>query len=326
MSKGYSEDTLIEQPAIELLVGLGWQTIGAFDEVFGDGGTLGRENAGDVVLLRHLIPALKKLNPKAPTEAIDAAVNELVRDRSVMSLAAANREVYSLLKNGVKVEVRTLEGELMPERIRVIDWDTPANNHFLLVSQLWVTGEVYKRRPDLVGFINGLRLVICEFKAVTERVEAAFKDNITDYRTTIPALFWYNAFILVSNGIEGRLGSVTAEWEHYCDWKKISSEAEPGSVSLETILKGTCDHTRLLDLVENFSVFEEKAGRIRKVVAKNHQYLGVNNAIAALYGLKENQGRLGVYWQTQGAGKTYSMVFFAQKVLRKTPATGPSLA
>jgi type I restriction enzyme R subunit len=236
-----------------------------------------------------------------------------------MSLAAANREVYSLLKNGVKVEVRRPDGELMPERIRVIDWDTPANNHFLLVSQLWVTGDVYKRRPDLVGFINGLPLVIWEFKAVTERVEAAFKDNVTDYRTTIPALFRYNAFVLVSNGIEGRLGSVTAEWEHYCDWKKITSEAEPGSVSLETILKGTCDKTRLLDLVENFTVFEEKAGHIRKVVAKNHQYLGVNNAIVALSALKENQGRLGVYWQTQGAGKTYSMVFFAQKVLRKIP-------
>jgi type I restriction enzyme R subunit len=319
MPHAYSEDALVEQPAIELLAGLGWQTIGAFDEVFGEGGTLGRDNMGEVVLLRHLLPALKKLNPKAPAEGIDAAVNELTRDRSVMSLAVANREVYSLLKNGVKVEVRNPEGELMPERIRVIDWDTPTNNHFLLVNQLWVTGDVYKRRPDLVGFINGLPLVVAEFKAVTERVEAAFKDNITDYRTTIPALFRYNAFILVSNGIEGRLGSVTAEWEHYCDWKKISSEAEPGSVSLETILKGTCDRTRLLDLVENFTVFEEKAGHIRKVVAKNHQYLGVNNAIVALSGLKENQGRLGVYWQTQGAGKTYSMVFFAQKVLRKIP-------
>ena len=319
MSKGYSEDTLVEHPAIELFGGLGWQTIGAFDEVFGAGGTLGRDNMGEVVLLRHLVPALKKLNPKAPSEAIDAAVNEVTRDRSAMSLVAANREVYSLLKDGVKVEVRTPEGELMPERIRVIDWETPANNHFLLVSQLWVTGEVYKRRPDLVGFVNGLPLIVCEFKSVTERVEAAFKDNITDYRTTIPALFRYNGFIIVSNGIEGRLGSVSAEWEHYCDWKKITSEAEPGSVSLETILKGTCDHTRLLDLIENFTVFEEKAGRIRKVVAKNHQYLGVNNAINAVMGLKENQGRLGVFWQTQGAGKSFSMVFFAQKVLRKIP-------
>ena len=319
ITKAYSEDTLVEQPAIEIFAGLGWQTIGAFDEVFGAGGTLGRESAGEVVLLRHLLPALKKLNPNAPPEAIDAAVNELTRDRSVMSLAAANREVYALLKNGVKVEIRTPEGELAAERIQVIDWDHPANNHFLLVSQLWVTGDVYKRRPDLVAFVNGLPLVVCEFKSIKERVEAAFKDNITDYKQTIPQLFVYNGLILVSNGIEGRLGSLTAAWEHYCDWKKISSEAEPGSVSLETLLKGTCDQTRLLDLVENFTLFEEKGGKIRKVVAKNHQYLGVNNAINAVLGLKHNRGRLGVFWQTQGSGKTYSMVFFSQKVLRKIP-------
>jgi type I restriction enzyme, R subunit len=319
MSKGFSEDTLVEQPAIELFGGLGWQTIGAFDEVFGQGGTLGRENAGEVILIRHLIPALKKLNPQAPADAIDAAVNELTRDRSIMSQAAANREVYALLKDGVKVEIRNPKGELVPERIRVMDWDTPANNHFLLVSQLWVTGEMYKRRPDLVAFVNGLPLVVIEFKAVTERVEAAFKDNIRDYRETIPQLFVYNGLILVSNGLEGRMGSVTAGWDHYCDWKKIESESEPGNVSLETLLKGTCEKTRLLDLVENFTLFEEKRGKIRKVVAKNHQYLGVNNAIRAVLGLKHNRGRLGVFWQTQGSGKSYSMVFFAQKVLRKIP-------
>lgn len=319
MSKGYSEDTLVEQPAIELLAGLDWQTIGAFDEVFGHGGTLGRENAGEIVLVRHLIPALKRLNPQAPANAIDAAVNELTRDRSVMSQAAANREVYGLLKNGVKVEIRAPDGELRPERIQVIDWSNPANNHFLLVSQLWVTGDMYKRRPDLVGFVNGLPLVLVEFKAVTERVEAAFRDNIRDYRQTIPQLFVYNALVLVSNGLEGRMGSVTAEWDHYCDWKKISSEAEQGSVSLETLIKGTCDKIRLLDLIENFTLFEEKRGQIRKVVAKNHQYLGVNNSINAVLGLKQNRGRLGVFWQTQGSGKSYSMVFFAQKVLRKIP-------
>ncbi len=339
-AKPYSEDTLVEQPAIELLAGLGWQTVSAFHEVFGgadpssptllpvgegsrvegapnpspagrgDRGegaiSLGRESAGEVVLLRHLVPALKKLNPKAPPEAIDAAVNELTRDRSVMSLAAANREVYALLKNGVKVEIRNPDGELVPERIRVVDWDTPANNHFLLVSQLWVTGDMYKRRPDLVGFINGLPLVVSEFKAVTERVEAAFKDNIRDYRQTIPQVFVYNGLILVSNGVEGKMGSVTAAWEHYCDWKYLrephaaTSGAQAltpvpspsgrgvaegrgeGATRLETLVKGTCDKTRLLDLVENFTLFEEKGGKIRKVVAKNHQYLGVNNAISAL--------------------------------------------
>jgi type I restriction enzyme R subunit len=149
---------------------------------------------------------------------------------------------------------------------------------------------------------------------VTERVEAAFKDNITDYRTTIPALFRYNAFILVSNGIEGRLGSVTAEWEHYCDWKKITSEAEPGSVSLETLLKGTCDQTRLLDLVENFTMFEEKAGHIRKVVAKNHQYLGVNKGGWAFTGRRRARARL-TLWSSS-----------LRRCCAKFPATGPSWA
>jgi type I restriction enzyme R subunit len=213
---------------------------------------------------------------------------------------------------------------LVPERIKVIDWDNPANNHFLLVSQLWVTGEMYKRRPDLVGFVNGLPLVVAEFKAVTERVEAAFKDNITDYRQTIPHLFVYNGLILVSNGVEGKMGSVTAAWEHYCDWKKISSEAEPGSVSLETLVKGTCDKTRLLDLVENFTLFEERAGKIRKVVAKNHQYLGVNNAISALLATLTpalSRGERGQGPQYRGGFQFSGLVERARELRRKkTPA------
>ncbi|MGA2585769.1 MAG: type I restriction endonuclease subunit R [Candidatus Aminicenantales bacterium] len=317
--KSYSEDELIEQPAIELFDELDWQTINAFYETFGPNGTLGRENAGEVVLTRYLVPALKRLNPTASSEAIQFTVNELTKDRSVMSQGATNREVYGLLKNGVKVEIRTPDGEMMPERIRVIDWDDPENNDFLLVSQFWVTGEIYKRRTDLVGFVNGLPLILWELKAVHKRLKQAFVDNITDYKLTIPQLFWYNAFIIVSNGVQSKLGSLSAEWEHFCEWKKISSEAEPGIVSLETILKGTCEKTRLLDLVENFTLFSEAAGKVIKIVAKNHQYLGVNNSLQAVLGLKANRGRLGVFWQTQGSGKSYSMVFFAQKVLRKIP-------
>jgi type I restriction enzyme R subunit len=317
--KQYSEDELIERPAIELFYELGWTPVNAFDETYGPNGTLGRENAGEVVLPRYLVQSLRKLNPKATKEAIQTAVSELTRDRSVMSFGSANREVYGLLKNGVKVEIRNSGGDLMPERIRVIDWDDPENNDFLLVSQFRVTGDIYKRRADLVGFVNGIPLVVWELKAIHKRLEQAFLNNITDYKQNIPQLFWYNAFIVVSNGINSKLGSISAEWEHFCDWKKISSEAEPGIVSLETILRGTCEKNRLLDLVENFTLFSESAGRVIKIVAKNHQFLGVNNAIQAVCGLKENRGRLGVFWQTQGSGKSYSMVFFAQKVMRKLP-------
>ena len=178
---------------------------------------------------REFITSRKK---QIPIPTIQIAINELTRDLSVMSLGSANREVYGLLKNGVKVETRTPDGEMMPERIWVIDWDNPENNDFLLVSQFWVTGEIYKRRVDLVGFVNGLPLVVWELKAVHKRLEQAFKNNITDYKEAIPQLFWFNAFIIVSNGIESKLGSVSAEWEHFCEWKKISSEAEPGIVSL----------------------------------------------------------------------------------------------
>ena len=143
-------------------------------------------------------------------------------------------------------------------------------------------------------------------------------DNLRDYKNTIPQLFWYNAFIILSNGSDSRIGSLTAEWEHFAEWKKINSEGEQGVVSLETMLRGTCEPARLLDLVENFILFEEAKGGLRQAGAKNHQYLGVNNAFAAVREHPRRiEGELGVFWHTQGSGKSYSMVFFAQKVLRK---------
>ncbi|MCK5723432.1 MAG: HsdR family type I site-specific deoxyribonuclease, partial [Gammaproteobacteria bacterium] len=148
-------------------------------------------------------------------------------------------------------------------------------------------------------------------------LERAYQDNLRDYKSTIPQIFWYNAFILLSNGSFSKIGSMTAAWEHFAEWKKINSEGEEGIISLETMIRGTCDPTRLLDLVENFTIFSEASGGLAKLVAKNHQYLGVNNAIKSLLEIKENQGKLGVFWHTQGSGKSYSMAFFSQKVLRK---------
>ena len=135
----------------------------------------------------------------------------------------------------------------------------------------------------------------------------------------IPQLFWYNALVILSNGSEAKVGSMTAGWEHFADWKRINAEGEVGIISLETMVRGTCAKARLLDIVENFIVFDESEGSVAKVVAKNHQYLGVNNTVAALGKICENQGRLGVFWHTQGSGKSYSMVFFSQKVQRKVP-------
>ena len=317
---GYTETDLVEQPAIALLAGLGWETVNAYHEFDHGESILGRETKADVILTARLQPALQKLNPEAAPEAIGQAIEELTRDRSRMSLAAANREIYHLLKNGVRVHVPDPEGHgETVEVVRVVDWDHPADNDFLLCSQFWVSGEMHTRRADLVGFVNGLPLLFIELKAVHRRLETAFTGNLRDYRDTIPQLFWPNALIILSNGSQGRVGSVTAGWEHLAEWKKIENEAEPGRVSLETMLCGVCEPVRFLDLVENFTLFQEIPGGLIKLTAKNHQYHGVNNAIAALTDVSRRQGKLGVFWHTQGSGKSVSMIFFAQKVMRKTP-------
>ena len=318
----FTEDQLVEQPAVALFGELGWTTVSASDEVFGPKGTLRRETKGDVVLVSRLRLALERLNPGLPGEAISAAVDELSRDRSAMPLAGANREVYLHLKDGIKVSVPDKEhGGQKTERLRVIDWETPGNNDFLLVSQLSVIGGLYACRPDLVGFVNGLPLVVVELKKPGVPARAAFDENLTSYKhpqNGIPALFVFNALMIASNGTESRVGSLTADWERFFEWKRIEREDEPRRVSLEVMIRGTCDKGRLLDLVENFTVFSEHDAGLTKIIGQNHQFLGVNNAIASMLAAREaGHGRGGVFWQTQGSGKSFSMVFFAQKVLRK---------
>jgi type I site-specific restriction-modification system R (restriction) subunit len=354
MPHAYTEDQLVEQPAIGLFAELGWTTVSALEESFGATGTLLRETKGEVVLVSRLRAALERLNPALPPEAITAAVDELVRDRSAMSLEAANREVYLLLKEGIRVSVADSEPPPQPspkgrgsgastphpsplpgrggegvrskgggqktERVRVVDWEHPANNDFLLVSQFSVTGALYTCRPDLVGFINGLPLVVVELKKPGVPARAAFDENLTHYKQQVPALFWYNALLIASNGTDSRVGSLTAGWGRFFEWKRIEREDEPRRVSLEVMLRGTCEPSRLLDLVENFTLFSEHKAGLVKIIGQNHQVLGVNKAIAAMLAArKAGDGRGGVVWHTQGSGKSYSMVFFAQKVLRKVP-------
>ena len=187
----YTEDRLVEQPAIGLFAELGWSTVSALEETFGPTGTLSRETKNDVVLLSRLRAALERLNPALPPEAITSAIDELTRDRSAMSLEAANREVYLLLKTGIRVSLPDREqGGQKEERLRVVDWGEPQNNDFLLVSQFSVTGALYTCRPDLVGFVNGLPLVVIELKKPGVPARAAFDENLTHYKQQIPALFW----------------------------------------------------------------------------------------------------------------------------------------
>lgn len=319
VKKAFTEDELCEQPAIELFQSLGWHAVCAENEALRADGNPGRDTTSEVVLTVRLGQALQDLNPDLPIEAIGLAVDEIIRDRTAMSLAAANREVSTLLKDGVKVAIQDREnGGQKTVQVRVIDWQVPQNNEFLLVSQMSITGDLYTCRPDLIAFVNGLPLVVIELKKPGVSARVAFDDNLTHYKAQIPQLFWFNAFMIASNGTESTVGSLTANWERFFEWKRIEREDEPRRVSLEVMIRGTCEPSRLLDLVENFILFSEEKSGLSKIVGQNHQFLGVNNALAAmLKAREEGHGRAGVFWQTQGSGKSYSMVFYAQKVLRK---------
>jgi type I restriction enzyme R subunit len=309
----------LELNTMKLFTALDWEVEDCYHETFGKDATLGRETSAQVVLESRLREAITKLNPGLSAAAVDLAVVEIVKDRSVMIPVNANKEVYQLLKDGVKVTYRTDDQEEAIEVVKIIDWETPENNDFFLASQFWISGDYGRKRADLVGFVNGIPLLFIELKASHISMEKAYKHNLSDYKTTIPQLFWYNAAVILSNGSKSKIGSVTAGWEHFAEWKKINDEGEEGVVSLETIVRGVCDKTRLLDLVENFTIFSEAKGETAKLVAKNHQFLGVNRALHAVQELKQNQGKIGVFWHTQGSGKSFSMVFFSQKVLRKLP-------
>jgi type I restriction enzyme, R subunit len=316
---GFGETALVEHPAMELMQWLNWEVADLFHEWASGKSTEGRETEHDVILVKRLRLALRKLNTDIPEEGLDQAIEDLTRDRSKMVAVTANQEVYRLLKDGVKVSVADEAGGRVVETVRVIDWREPENNAFFLASQFWVAGDVYRRRCDLVGFVNGIPLVLFELKASHKNLKAAYDDNLTDYRYAIPELFVPNGFVVLSNGSETVLGSTYSPWEHFFDWKRINDEGEKGVVSLETVIRGTCTKERLIDIVENFTVFEEARGGLVKKLAKNHQYLGVNKAIVEVGDLGGNEGRLGVFWHTQGSGKSLSMVFFTQKILRTIP-------
>ncbi|MCP4165061.1 MAG: type I restriction endonuclease subunit R [Chloroflexi bacterium] len=314
----FTEDTLVQQTTAEYLEDqLKWQSVHAYNnEDFGPESLLGRASDREVVLTRPLRAKLVVLNPDLPAAVYDDAVRQLVSITATQSLLAANREKYNLIRDGVQVTFRNARGERERRRLRVLDFANPANNDFLCVRELWVRGDLYRRRADVVGFVNGLPLLFMELKNINKDIRAAYEKNFKDYLDTIPHLFHHNAMVVLANGVDAKLGSVTGKYEYFHEWKRLE-EGEPGVVDMETLLKGVCDKTNFVDLVESFILFDDSAGEPKKILARNHQFLGVNRAVRAVAERRERQGRLGVFWHTQGAGKSYSMVFFTRKVHRR---------
>ena len=376
-----NEDRLVQATFSEHLEKvLGWESVYAWNrETFGPDGALGRANAKEAVLTRDLRAALERLNPELPASAIQDAVRKLTVYDVSRSMVQHNRDFSRMIRAGVPVQYQDAQGRLRSARARVIDFDNaPGSNRFIAVRELKLTGirtPNYNRRADLVCFVNGLPLVFIELKAVHRNIREGFDNNLSDYmdENVIAHAFHHNAFLIVSNGDRARYGSITSEWEHFAEWKRLD-EADKGSLEAQVLLNGMLAHDRLLDLVENFILFDDsKPGAARKVIARNHQVLGVNRAVASVERQEDlklefptdqrlthrvvelpldsrapverspelgmvaetaspyippgpvdiverahpDLGRLGVFWHTQGSGKSYSMAFFAEKVRRK---------
>jgi type I restriction enzyme, R subunit len=319
-SRDYNEDNLVKSSAVkvfqEMFKGYNFSFLDVMDEIFKTPeheGTLGRETKAEVILIKRVRDAIINLNQGIIEEEIKLVLQELLKDRSRLSPIMANKEIYTQLKNGIKIKIKEDE-KYVYKTIKIIDFDNPKNNEYFLASEFWVAGEYGAKRADLILFVNGLPLVVTELKRPRKPVREAFDNNIGDYLDTIPNLFWYNAFIMLSNGKESLVGSMTStKFEDFSYWKKVESEKEKGDTIIDTMLKATCHPDRLLDIIENFILYEPQ----RKLIAKYHQYIGVNDLIKAFENRKKLKGKLGIFWHTQRSGKTNSMAFFAQKILRK---------
>ena len=322
MKYEYSENVLVQDSAAALMKDeLGWEVVYAYNkEILGEKGTLGRKSYHEIVLWRYFNAALKRLNPWITDAQLTEARQTLSSYLSSESLLQINEEKYFLIRDGIRVTVKKPNGKNETRKAKVIDFNDPGNNHFLAVKELKIHGDTYRRRTDIVGFVNGLPLLFVELKRNDVDVENAYIENYTDYLDTIPFLFHYNAFLMLSNGMEAKVGTLGSKYEFFHEWKRLS-EADEGNVALETMLRGICRKENFLDLYENFILYDHSDGRTVKILARNHQYLGVNEAVRAYAERQLREGKLGVFWHTQGSGKSYSMLFLSQKIRRKFPGS-----
>ncbi|WP_173468502.1 type I restriction endonuclease subunit R [Fibrobacter succinogenes] len=318
MSYEYSENILVQESAGNLLQELGWRVVFAYNiEVLGDNGTFGRKSYRDVLLLRYFKVALQKLNPWINQNQIEEAVQKFTATLSTSSLLQINEEKYGFVRDGIPVTIKKPNGQVDEKRALIVDFNNPSNNDFLAVKEMKIHGELYHRRTDIVGFVNGIPLLFVELKRNDVAVQNAYDDNYTDYLSTIPQLFYYNAFLMLSNGFEAKVGTLGSKFEFFHEWKRLK-EDDAGSVALATMLKGICRKETFIDLLENFILYDHSDGHTVKILARNHQYLGVNEAFEAYKNRKLRKGKLGVFWHTQGSGKSYSMLFLSQKIRRRT--------
>ena len=314
-----------------------------------------RNSFAEVVLPGRLRVAIARLNPTIPEEAREDALRKVLRV-GTPALIQTNRAFHKLLRDGVPVEYPRPDGSIAGDHVRLLDLSNAQANDWLAVNQFTVTEGQHNRRPDIVVFVNGLPLGLIELKNAADEdatIWSAYA-QLQTYKAQIPTLLHYNAALVVSDGLQARMGSVTANQEWFKVWRTIDGvrDAEPGSLELETLIRGVFDRERFLDLLHHFIVFEEDpdSGALHKIIAGYHQFHAVNAAVeetvracgmtettgvlredSATYwagrqrGGKPGDRRAGVVWHTQGSGKSFSMLFFAARVVRHPAMQNPTL-
>jgi len=314
--------TLLDEAQVELVVldilgELSWPCAFGPDIAF-DGERPERTSYGDAVLVGRLREALTRINPKVPEEAIEDAIRKVTRTESP-SLVENNRRFHRMLTEGVPVEYHAGDGRIVHEPVWLVDFADPDNNDWLAVNQFTVVEDRRNRRPDVVLFINGLPLVVIELKNPADEnatIKHAFNQFQT-YKRDIPGLFTYNALLAISDGLEARLGTLTADWERFMPWRTIDGRdvAPASQPQLDVLLRGVFDRERLLDLIRFFIVFEDDGAKVVKKAAAYRQYHAVNKAVACTVQAASPKGnrQIGVVWHTQGSGKSLSMAFYSGK-------------
>ncbi|MBF2468042.1 type I restriction endonuclease subunit R [Listeria welshimeri] len=280
----------------------------------------GRSNIQEVILPKVFFESLQNLNPHIPTRVLEEIVQDFRRPFTDKELEVVNYDRYRQLKCGIHVKFEK-DGKKQYETVRIIDFNDASNNMFTIVSQMWIKGETQHRRPDLLLFVNGLPIVFIELKNSDVNLKTAYDKNLQDYIRDIPQLFHFNQLCVLSNASETRIGSFTANYSHFFEWLRSTEDEEINrqqirtqGISIQYLLDNLLKHETLLDYVENFILFENKR---MKILAKNHQFLGVNNGIESFKNREKLNGKLGVFWHTQGSGKSYSMAMFINKINRK---------
>ena len=329
--RNLNESTLSEQPVIEWLRELGYEC--AFSPDLSPGGAfMERTDYRDVVLEERLKRSLKRMNPEIPEELLNN-VSDKIKKYSHQDIEFGNKEIFEMLTQGVRVNIKNKSGESRGKIIKIIDFEKPDNNEFLAVNQYSVQGSSV-RIPDVVTFINGIPIGVFELKNPTienATITNAYSQIHDIYKKEIPKLFFYNQVIVVSDLLKAKHGTVSSKWDYFTPWKGIENENEKNSdkSELEVLTKGIFQKNRLLDIIQNFIIFEadaeKDASKFTKKMCMYHQYFGVNKAVEKTLKAVKGNKKIGVFWHTQGSGKSISMVFYTNKIRKIEELEGPTI-